>query len=87
LVIAGLGTWVGGVGAAVLVRVADGEDRAGLVTVEDEGLGVVELLEAVGVRNVGAVEGTVALAQPAKTNASAVAPARERAAYRRGCLT
>ena len=51
--------------------------------VEDEGLGVAELVEAVGVRNVG----TVVPAQPAKTNASAVAPTRERAAYRRACLT
>ena len=48
---------------------------------------VVELLEAVGVCNVGAVEGAVAPAQPAKTNMSAVAPARDIAAYRRGCLT
>ena len=36
---------------------------------------VVELLETVGVCNVGAVEGAVAPAQPAKTNMSAVAPA------------
>ena len=48
---------------------------------------VVELLEAVGACNVGAVEGAVAPAQPAKTNMSAVAPARDIAAYRRGCLT
>src|SRR5450631_411307 len=48
---------------------------------------VVELLEAVGVCNVGAVEGAVAPAQPAKTNMSAVAPARDIAAYRRGSLT
>jgi hypothetical protein len=48
---------------------------------------VVELLEAVGVCNVGAIEGAVAPAQPAKANVSAVAPARDRAAYRRGCLT
>ena len=48
---------------------------------------VVELLEAVGVCNVGAVEGAVAPAQPPKTNTSAVAPARDLAAYRRGCLT
>ena len=48
---------------------------------------VVELLEAVGVCNVGAVEGAVAPAQPAKTNMSAVAPARDIAAYRRRCLT
>lgn len=49
---------------------------------------VVELLEAVGVCNVGAVEGAVAPVQPAKANVSAVAPARDQAAYRqRGCLT
>ena len=48
---------------------------------------VVELLEAVGVCNVGAVEGAVALAQPARANMSAVAPARDIATYRRGCLT
>ena len=66
LVIAGLGTWAAGVGAAVLV---------------------VELLEAVGVCVVDAVEGAVAPAQPAKTNASAVVLARDRSAYRRGCLT
>jgi hypothetical protein len=83
LVIAGLETWAGGVRTAVLVRVADGPDRAGSVTVEDEGLCVTELVEVVGVRNVGAVAPT----QPATTNASAVAPTRKRAAYRRACLT
>jgi len=41
---------------------------------------VVELLEAVGVCNVGAVEGAVAPVQPAKANVSAVAPARDQAA-------
>ena len=66
LVIAGLGTWVVGVGATVLV---------------------VTLLEAVGVCNVGAVEGAVAPAQLAKINMSAVAPARDIAAYRRARLT
>src|ERR1035437_2588034 len=48
---------------------------------------VIALLEAVGVCNVGAVEGAVALAQPARANMSAVAPARDGASYRRGCLT
>ena len=66
LVTAGLGSWVDGVGAFVLV---------------------VELLEAVGVCNTGAVEGAVAPAQPANTDVSAVAPARDQAAYQRGCLT
>ena len=80
LVIAGLGVWVC---AAVLGRVTDGADGAAPAAVEDEGLGMVELMEGVGVRNVGAV----APAQPARTNASAVAPVREPAAYRRGCLT
>jgi hypothetical protein len=75
LVIAGLGTWTGGVRAAVLVGAAIGAERAGCVTVE--------LMGAVGVCNVGAV----APAQLVKTNASAVAPARQRAVYRRGCLT
>jgi hypothetical protein len=80
LVIAGLGVWVC---AAVLGRATDGADGAAPAAVEDEGLGMVELMEAVGVCNVGAV----APAQPARTNASAVAPVREPAAYRRGCLT
>ena len=66
LVVAGLGEWVGGVGAAVLA---------------------VELWEAVGVCVVDAVEGPVAPPQPAKTDASAVVLARDRRAYRRGCLT
>jgi len=83
LVIAGLETWAGGVRTAMLVGVADGPDRAGSVTVEEEGSCVAELVEAVGVRNVG----TVAPAQPAKTNASAAGPTRERAAYPRACLT
>jgi len=83
LVIAGLGAWVGWVCAAVLGRATDGADGAAPAAVEDEGLGMVELMEAVGVCNVGAV----APAQPARTNASAVAPVREPAAYRRGCLT
>ena len=48
---------------------------------------VVELLEAAGVCNTGVVEGAEAPAQPADTNVSAVAPARDQAAYRRGCLT
>ena len=48
---------------------------------------VVELMEAVGVCNTGAVEGAEAPAQPANTNVSAVAPARDQVAYRRGCLT
>src|SRR5665647_2428961 len=55
LVIAGLETWAGGVRTAMLVGAADGPDRAGSVTVEDEGLCVAELVEAVGVRNVGTV--------------------------------
>jgi hypothetical protein len=81
LVIAGLGPLAGGVFAAVLVRVAEGADSAGLVAVEDDG--VVELMEVVGVRDVC----DVAPAQPARSNARAVAPAREPAAYRRGSLT
>lgn len=48
---------------------------------------VVKLLEAVGVCNVGAVEGAVAPAQLAKVNMSAVAPASDIAAYRRMHLT
>ena|SRR5665647_1870190 len=106
VVSAGLRTWAGGVGVdrtAVLVRVVDGLGRAVPVAVEDEGLGVVELMAAVGVGAVdrseaGEVDGTVAptLAAPpapaahaeaATTNARANAPARERAAYRPGCLT
>jgi hypothetical protein len=74
LVIAGLGTLAVGVRVALLVvGVADGPDRAGPVIVADEGTGLAELMEA-------------APAQPAKTVASAVAPARDRAADRRGCL-
>ena len=57
----------------MLVGVADGADRAGPGVVVDVDLGVAELMEALGVRNVGAV----VPAQPAKNNASAVAPARE----------
>src|ERR1035437_9429021 len=37
LVIAGFETWAGGVRTAMLVGVADGPDRAGSVTVEEEG--------------------------------------------------
>ena len=49
---------------------------------------VVELLEAVGVCNVGVAEGAEAPAQLARTNVSAIAPARDQAAFRqRGCLT
>ena len=77
-----MGTCAAGL-RAVLVTVADGVDRAGPVTVKDEGLGVADLMDAVGVRNVGAV----APAQPAKTNTSVAAPVRERAAYPQGCLT
>jgi len=76
-------TELGGVVMAGLVS-------AGLGTWADEfgaTVLVVELLEAVGVCNVGAVEGAVVPAQPARTNVSAVAPARDQAAYRRRCLT
>lgn len=89
LVIAGSGTRGGAVRAAVLVGGADGVDRAGPVTVEepvtveDAGLGVAEPLGAVAAGKVG----VVAPEQPAKTNVSALAPPRERAAYRRGSLT
>jgi hypothetical protein len=52
---------------------------------------VVELLVTVGGCNTGAVEcaveRAVAPAQPVKANVSAVAPANDRAAYLRGCLT
>src|ERR1035437_5881422 len=93
LVIAGLGTWTGGGrgalpgGGGIWAGRAGGRpggpgggagvggERAGRVRVEGMG--------AVGVCNVGAV----APAQLVKTNASAVAPARQRAVYRRGCLT
>jgi hypothetical protein len=93
LAMVGLGTCAGGVRAALLVRVADGADRAVAVVVavsvavtvavarasavvadvEEKGLDVAVLMEATGIRNVGAL----APAQPAKVSTSAVAPARE----------
>src|SRR5450631_3984948 len=83
LVIAGVETLTGGVRAAVLVRVADGPDRAGPAMVADKGPCVAELGGVVGVRNAGAL----APAQPAKTNASTAAPIGKPVAYLRVCLT
>lgn len=106
---AGFGMWAGEVRAdraAVLVGVADGVDGvdgAERVAVDEEAVGMAELMRSVGVGpvdgpDVGAVDGRVppALAapavprapeQPASANESAAAPARERAAYERTCLT
>ena len=67
-----------GLAMAGLVTSADGAGATALVG---------ELLEAVGVCNAGVVEGAEAPAQPAKTSVIAVAPAKDQAAYRRGCLT
>jgi len=85
--------------AAVLVGVADGVDGAERVAVDEEAVGMAELMRSVGIGpDVGAVGGRVprALAapavppapeQPASANERAAAPARERAAYERTCLT
>lgn len=94
VVLAGLGRWVGVradmlvvavLVAAVLLRPADGAERTGPVAVGDEGCGVAELMEAAAGRNAGVL--VLVLAQPARTSARVVIPAREWVAYRRGCLT
>jgi len=103
---AGFGMWTGEVRvdrAAALVEVADGVDGAERVAVDEEAVGMAELMRSVGIGpvdgpDVGAVGGRVprALAapavppapeQPASANERAAAPARERAAYERTCLT
>jgi len=96
----GLGAGAGGLGlgrADELVRAADGVDGADGVVIDDKGLGVDDVVNADGGDAVdGSDVGTVdppalaprrAPAQPATTIESTAAPARERAAYRRGRLT
>ena len=100
----GLVTWAGTMRlgrTAGVVREGDGVAGAERVAVDDERLGVVEVMESVGSCDVGtdAVSGedrvTPALveppapvpAQPANTIESTAAPARERAAYERACPT
>ncbi len=100
--IAGVATRAGAMGAgrtATVVIGADGVERATCVAVDDERLGVVEVMESVGSGNVGADAGSgedrappapaepLAPAQPVTTIERAAAPARERAAYQRACLT
>ena len=100
----GLVTWAGTMRlgrTAGVVREGDGVEGAERVAVDDERLGVVEVMESVGSGDVGtdAVSGedrvtpalaepsTPAPAQPATTIESTAAPARERAAYERACPT
>ena len=101
-VIAGLGTWAGEVGVdrtATVVREADEVEGADRVAVDDEGLEVAEVTESVGVCDVGTDVGSVddavaralgappAPAHPATTTDRTAAPARDRAACQRVCLT
>jgi len=77
----------------------DGFDGATRVGVDDERLGVVDVMESVGSCDVGVAAGSagdrfepalaepLAPAQPATTIERTAAPARERAAYQRACLT
>jgi len=81
--IAGLVTWAGtmGVGRTVAVVLeADGVGGTNRVAVDDERLGVVEVMEP-------ALAEPPAPAQPATTIERTAAPATERAAYQRACLT
>jgi len=86
---------------AAVVRAADGVAGTGRVAVGDERLGDLEVMESVGFGDVGDDAGSgagddrcapapdepAAPAQPATRIESTTAPARERAAYRRVCLT
>jgi hypothetical protein len=84
--------------AEVVIGV-DGFDGATRVGVDDERLGVVDVMESEGSGNVGADAGTGAdtavptlaeprpPAQPATMIERTAAPTRERAAYQRACLT
>ncbi|NMM24287.1 MAG: hypothetical protein HHJ11_12465 [Phycicoccus sp.] len=100
--IVGMAAGAGAMGAgrtAEVAIVADGFDDPTRVGVDDERLGVVDVMESEGSGIVGADAGSgadgVALrlaeppspAQPATTIERAAAPARERAAYQRACLT
>jgi len=100
--IAGVATHAGAMGAgrtADVVIAADGFGVATRVAVDDETLGVVVVVESEGSGNVGAAAGSGAdrgaptlaeppwPAQPATTIERTAAPARERAAYQRACLT
>lgn len=97
-------TWAGTMRlgrTAAVVREGDGVEGAERVAVDDERLGVVEVMESVGSGDVGTDAGsgedrvtpalaepsTPAPAQPATTIESTAAPARERAAYERACPT
>ena len=85
--------------AAAVVIGADGFDGATSVAVDDETLGAVEVMTSVGSCDVGVAAGSaadsfepalaepLAPAQPATTIERTAAPARERAAYERACLT
>jgi len=100
--IAGMAAGSGAMGAgrtAEVVIGVDGFDGATRVGVDDERLGVVDVMESEGSGNVGADAGSGAdmaaptlaeppsPAQPATTIERTAAPARERAAYQRACLT
>ena len=100
--IAGVVTRAGtmGVGRTVAVVLeADGVGGTNRVAVDDERLGVVDVMESVGSCDVGVAAGSagdrfepalaepLAPAQPATTIERTAAPARERAAYQRACLT
>ena len=100
--IAGTAAGAGAMGAgrtAEVVIGVDGFDGATRVGVDDERLGVVDVMESEGSGNVGADDSSGAdraaptLAeppsppQPATTTERTTAPTRERAAYQRACLT
>ena len=96
VVIAALGTWAGEVGVdRTATVVGEGDEVEGA----DEGLGMVVVTESVGVCDVGTDVGSVddavaralgappAPAHPATTTDRTAAPARDRAACQRVCLT
>jgi hypothetical protein len=90
---------MGAVRTAAVVSGADRVDGATRVGVDDERLGVVEVMESEGSCCLGTDAGSgadraspalaepPAPAQPATTIDRTAAPARERAAYQRPCLT
>jgi len=101
-VAAGMAAGAAAMGArrtAAVVLGIDGFDGATSVAVDDETLGAVEVMASVGSCDVGVAAGSaadnfepalaepLAPAQPATTIERTAAPARERAAYERACLT
>lgn len=84
---AGAGAMGAGVTAEVVIRV-EGFDGATRVGVDDERLGFVDVMESEGAgRSAPTLAEPLSPAQPATTIERTAAPARERAAYQRACLT